>query len=97
MPLSNIHIPECLQGWKNFFVNQGKLPLPDHDTLKSLRGLKDLFIELRKVSRVPGLAISMIHEGKILYKDYYRYRNVENKVEVDRDTVFLIASLTKGI
>ena len=65
--------------------------------LESLQGLKPLFDGLRKISGAPGLAVGVIHDGKILYEDYSGYRDVERKLEVDRNTIFLVASLTKAM
>ena len=49
------------------------------------------------MSGAPGLTIGVIHEAKTLHEDDFEYCDAENKLEVDRDTVFLIASLIKGI
>ncbi|MCJ1236626.1 hypothetical protein MMC14_004608, partial [Varicellaria rhodocarpa] len=70
---------------------------PDHEVPGCLRGLHPLFAELCKISGTPGLAIGVIHEGKIVYEDYLGYRDVKNQLVVDRDTVFNIASLTKAM
>lgn len=42
-----------------------------------------------------GTAIAIIKDQKIVYEGYFGYADIENKIEVNRDTVFYIASMTK--
>jgi CubicO group peptidase (beta-lactamase class C family) len=52
---------------------------------------------IRKTSGAPGLAIGLIHQGTIIFEDYFGYRNLEAKLPVNRDTTFHVASLTKAM
>ncbi len=60
-----------------------------------------LVAELMKNSGIPGMAVAIVHSGKILYakgfgiKDVGRADNPDNKVNAD--TVFQLASVSKSI
>ena len=51
--------------------------------------------ERMKQERVPGLALALIEDGKVVYVKSYGLRNVENKQPLETDTVMYAASLTK--
>lgn len=56
--------------------------------------LNDLIIE----KKIPGLAISVLKEGKIILQKGYGYADLESKTPVDaRKTIFRIASVSKPI
>lgn len=42
-----------------------------------------------------GTAIAVIKDGRIVYEGYFGFADIQNKVAVDRDTAFYIASATK--
>jgi CubicO group peptidase (beta-lactamase class C family) len=44
-----------------------------------------------------GTAIAIIKDQKIVYEGYFGYADIENKTEVNSDTVFYIASMTKPL
>ena len=44
---------------------------------------------------VPGLALALIDEGRIVHVAAYGLRNVERDLPLERDTVMYAASLTK--
>ncbi|KAI1425225.1 beta-lactamase/transpeptidase-like protein [Xylaria sp. FL1777] len=48
-------------------------------------------------SATPGVSIGVIHNHAIIHESYRGYRDVENRLEVNRDTIFHVASLTKAI
>lgn len=45
---------------------------------------------------VPGVALGLSKDGEVIFEKGYGYRDVENRLEVNLDTVFGIASLTKS-
>ena len=63
---------------------------------KALQELRPTIDQVRTTLGVPGLAIGVIHEGSIVYEDYYGYRDVGAQLAPDRHTVFYVASLTKA-
>ncbi|MFL6197204.1 MAG: serine hydrolase [Thermoanaerobaculia bacterium] len=46
--------------------------------------------------RIPGLAVAIVKEGKVVYARGFGYRDVEKKLPVTPDTLFAIASCTKA-
>ena len=52
--------------------------------------------ELKKWN-VPGAAIAVVKDGKIIYTKGFGYRNVKEKLKADEHTLFAIGSLTKSI
>nr|WP_256452189.1 serine hydrolase domain-containing protein [Luteibacter aegosomaticola] len=51
---------------------------------------------LMKAADVPGLAIAVIRDGKVVSVKAYGYRDTEKKLPLTTDTVMYAASLTKA-
>jgi CubicO group peptidase (beta-lactamase class C family) len=47
-------------------------------------------------TRVPGMAVSVIKDGKVIFSEGFGYRNLETGAKVTPNTLFSIASTTKG-
>ena len=45
--------------------------------------------------RIPGLAVGIIHNGKLIYQKGFGYADVESKISVSSKTCFRIASISK--
>lgn len=57
----------------------------------------DSFVEgLMKEKHVPGMAIAVVKDGKVVYKECFGCRDVENSLKVTPETVFNIGSTTKA-
>lgn len=63
----------------------------------SLAKVSQLIDSIRRVAGAPGLSIGVIHNNSIIYERYCGFRDVEKRLEVNRDTIFYVASLTKAI
>ena len=61
-----------------------------------LQGLDDLAAEAMKQWRVPGVAIAVVQDGKVIYAKGYGYRDLEQKLPVTTATLFPIGSITKS-
>jgi len=48
-------------------------------------------------SHVPGLAIAVVHGGKVIYSQAFGVANMDTGARVDADTVFQLASISKPI
>ncbi len=59
--------------------------------------LIETFDSLRIEAGIPGLAVAIIHDSAVLEITGLGHANVENRVPVDPDTPFNIASVTKPI
>ena len=66
--------------------------------LKGLSRADALLCDLVNDQRVPGLAISVLKEGEMLFQKGYGYADIEQKIPVDpTKTIFRIASVSKPI
>ncbi|MDP4117422.1 MAG: serine hydrolase domain-containing protein, partial [Bacteroidota bacterium] len=66
---------------------------------QAISGLKDLdsFVDsAMKKWNVPGLAIGIVKDGKVIYCKGYGYRDLKSKDKVTTKTLFSIASSTKS-
>jgi CubicO group peptidase (beta-lactamase class C family) len=50
-----------------------------------------------RMSRVPGLAIAVVHGGKEVYSHGFGVANMDTAAKVDADTVFQLASISKPL
>ena len=64
---------------------------------KALGDLRPTITQICTTLGIPGLAIGVIHEGKVIHEDYHGYQDVEAKLAPDKDTIFYLASLTKAM
>jgi len=61
-------------------------------------GSYDLIIpELMRKYAIPGGAVAVMHDGKLIYARGFGYADVENKTPVQPDALFRIASVSKPI
>jgi len=63
---------------------------------EKLRGIDDLAAKAMAEWKVPGLALAVIQDGKVIYTKGYGYRDVEKKLPVTPNTLFAIGSITKS-
>lgn len=68
-------------------AERAKMLLEDFD-LSVEKALKDF--------QVPGIAIGVVVDGHVVYAKGFGYRDVENKLPVNADTLFAIGSCTKA-
>ena len=61
-----------------------------------LEGLDDLAAQAMKEWRVPGVALAVVQDGKVIYAKGYGCRDLENKLPVTTATLFPIGSITKS-
>ncbi len=45
--------------------------------------------------RVPGAAVALVHEGRVIFSQCYGYADSDQKVAITEDTYFMAGSLTK--
>jgi len=48
-------------------------------------------------NEIPGAVAFIQHDGKIILNKAYGYRNLENKIPMQQNDIFRIASMTKGL
>ncbi|MCU1240917.1 MAG: hypothetical protein JWO71_1643 [Candidatus Acidoferrum typicum] len=61
-----------------------------------LQGLDTLANQAMKQWKVPGVAIAVVQDGKVIYAKGYGYRDVEKKLPVTTATLFPIGSISKS-
>jgi len=61
-----------------------------------LQGLDTLADQAMKQWKVPGVAIAVVQNGKVIYAKGYGYRDVEKKLPVTTATLFPIGSISKS-
>jgi len=49
-----------------------------------------------KQQRIPGTAVALVHEGRVIFSRCYGYADIEKKVGITEDTYFMAGSLTKS-
>jgi len=49
-----------------------------------------------KRHRIPGAAVALVHEGRVIFSRCYGYADTEKKVPITEDTYFMAGSLTKS-
>src|SRR5215470_6909980 len=61
-----------------------------------LQGLDELASQAMKEWKVPGVAVAVVQDGKVVYAKGYGYRDLEQKLPVTTGTLFPIGSITKS-
>lgn len=46
---------------------------------------------------IPGATACVVHDGKVVYKKAFGWRNIKHKVPMKEDDIFRMASMTKGL
>ena len=62
----------------------------------SLSGFDDFMASAMQEFKVPGAAVAIVKDGKIILAKGYGYRDVAHKQPVTGKTLFPIASITKS-
>ncbi|RDH79047.1 serine hydrolase [Mycolicibacterium moriokaense] len=73
------------------------VPLPDNAVQNAVAKLDGLAEDLMKKTGIPGMAVAVVHGGKTLYAKGFGVRDVKTGGEVDADTVFQLASVSKSV
>ncbi|KAJ9650775.1 hypothetical protein H2198_009930 [Neophaeococcomyces mojaviensis] len=61
-----------------------------------LHALRPLVEKICKVSGATGVSIGIIHEAQVVLTDNFGFRDVNDKIRPDQDTVYYLASLSKS-
>jgi CubicO group peptidase (beta-lactamase class C family) len=65
-------------------------------TKRALDGFDDFMAQVLKDWRVPGVAVGVVQDGKVILLKGYGYRDVEKKLAVTPNTLFAVGSITKS-
>ncbi|WP_051998748.1 serine hydrolase [Gordonia rhizosphera] len=72
-------------------------PLPDNAVDNAVGELDGLIDSLMKSTKIPGLAVAVVHGGEAVYAKGFGVAEVGTDREVGPDTVFPLASMSKPI
>jgi CubicO group peptidase (beta-lactamase class C family) len=72
------------------------VPTAQSDPVSKLQGLDDLAAQAMQEWKVPGLALGVVKDGKLIYAKGYGFGDVADKLPVDTDTLFPIGSVSKS-
>ncbi len=73
------------------------VPIPDGRIDDAVGEVDQLAEDLLASSGIPGMAVAVVHGGKVVYSQGFGVRSVVTKEKVDADTVFQLASVSKPI
>ena len=59
-------------------------------------GLDTIIRNDLKKRRIPGAAVALVHEGRVIFSRCYGYADTGKKVPITEDTYFMVGSLTKS-
>lgn len=79
-----------LAGVNNSLLAQEE-PLP-----AALAGIDSYAEEALKTFKVPGAALAVVKDGRVIYQKGYGYRDMANKLKVTPETIFAIGSDSKA-
>lgn len=65
-------------------------------TLTAHAELEELVVDLMRQSKVPGLSIGVVVDGKPSYARAFGARNLEKNLPMTPDTLWVIASISKS-
>ncbi|WP_328403940.1 serine hydrolase [Nocardia sp. NBC_00403] len=73
------------------------LALPDRAVEVAVEKLDGLVESLMADTKIPGMAVAVVHGGKTVYSKGFGVREVGHDDKVDSDTVFQLASVSKSL
>ncbi|WP_431965705.1 serine hydrolase [Nocardia sp. bgisy134] len=71
--------------------------IPDGQIDQAVQRLDGLAESLLQSSRIPGLAVAVVHDGKLVYRKGFGVRAVGSDAKVGPETVFQLASVSKSL
>src|SRR4030095_11562265 len=87
----NVGVIIALFVWIDLGIAQTTAPTP-----KSLDDFDPIVTKALAEWKIPGLAVAIVRDGKVIYAKGFGYRDVEKKLPVTTDTLFAIGSISKS-
>jgi CubicO group peptidase (beta-lactamase class C family) len=82
--------------WAQKAAAPGHAPRASKPSVLSTKDMNLYIQEVAKAFNVPGVAVAVIKDGRVVYEQAFGLRNLDTKKPVDRHTKFCIASITKS-
>lgn len=73
------------------------VPIPEGQVAQAIGRLDAMAEDILARTRVPGMAIAVVHRGETVYTKGFGVRETGQPAKVDPDTVFQVASLSKSL
>src|SRR5947208_16919476 len=81
-----------------FFAHaQERSPVTAQQVEKAIREVEKLAQKQIQENTLPGLAIAVVFQDKVVYAKGFGVRDVNTKTPVNADTVFQLASVSKSV
>lgn len=79
-----------------FFVSSFLQAQQKKDDLARLKGFEGFVNKILAEHKVPGVAISIVKDGQVIYAQGFGFRDIKNGLKVTPHTLFAIGSCTKA-
>lgn len=73
------------------------VPIPPGRIDAAVSQIDGLAREIMRRTGIPGMSVAVVHEGRKVFAQGYGVRNIDMDGDVDADTVFQLASLSKSV
>lgn len=73
------------------------VPIPPGQIDAAVARLDELAKAMKERTGIPGMAIAVVHDGRKVFAKGYGVRNMDETGDVDADTIFQLASLSKSV
>ena len=77
-------------------LNSDRPVFKEGDLSGAVSALDTIIRNNLKHQRIPGAAVALVHEGRIIFSRCYGYGDTKKKAAVTEDTYFMVGSLTKS-
>ena len=79
-----------------FVLLAGNVPAQEKPETDRLSGLPEFISKVMEEWEVPGLAVTVVKDGEVIFSEGFGYRDVENELKVTPETLFAIGSSSKA-
>jgi CubicO group peptidase (beta-lactamase class C family) len=86
----------CLLSLSCSSLHQDQFLIKKEDFPSAVSALDSIIRDNLEQQRIPGAAVAVVHDGKIIFSQCYGYADTQKKVPITEDTYFMAGSLTKS-
>src|SRR6266849_5948843 len=93
---SLVSLPSFARNDSGAATKSAQKKTPATATKPALDGFDDFMAQVLKDWKVPGVAVGVVQNGKVILVKGYGYRDVEKQLPVTPNTLFAVGSITKS-
>ena len=82
---------------KHDFKSRIELLVDRENNFREEELLLDYIESIMQTHLIPGLSISVVKDGNIVWEKYFGYSNIDEDILVDENTMFILSSISKTI